>query len=92
MRKGKFRNVSNVFNLNLAAADFIRAVVFTPVYLEYARTKSWPLGFVGCRLMYVVLYSTFGVTVLTLVCLSWDRYKATVHPLKKQVRVITNGG
>ena len=85
LRKGRLRSVSNVFNLNLVAADFIRAVVFTPVYLQFARTKSWPQGILGCKLVYTVLYSTFGVTVFTLVCLSWDRYRATVHPLKKQV-------
>lgn len=89
LRKGKVRVASYLFNLNLTVADFFRVAVFTPVYLLFSHTRSWPIGLPGCRFMYLVLYSSFCVTVMTLMSLSWERYRGIVHPLKKQVRTFT---
>ena len=86
LRKKKYQNITNFFNLNLSVSDILKVVTFVPVYLVYWKNESWPLGLTGCRATYVFFYTGYGASVMLLMCLSWERYNLVVKPLKKQVR------
>lgn len=87
LRKGRITNVTNLFNLNLAIADLVRIFLFIPVYLFYSAYDSWPveLGLAGCKSVFLILQNSLTVSILTLLFMSIERFRAVVHPLKKQV-------
>ena len=90
LRRGKITNVTNLFNLNLAVADFIRIFLFIPVYLNYSAHDEWPLslGLAGCKLVFMIVQSSVTTSILTLLFMGMERFRAVVHPLKKQVCTI----
>ncbi|EDO41084.1 predicted protein [Nematostella vectensis] len=84
--KKRFHNVTNIYNLNLSASDLLKVLVYVPVYLVYASKKTWPVGGqAGCRGMYLLFFTAYGASLLTLGALSFERYRLIVHPLRKQV-------
>lgn len=85
-RNGRFHNVTNAYNLALSVSDLVKVLSFIPLYLVYADLKSWPFGKEGCRLFNVVFSTSFGVSILILMCLSFERYHLIVKPARKQVR------
>lgn len=86
-RRQRSHNVTNVYNLNLSFSDLVKVVFYIPVYLVAAERKSWPYGLAGCQALNVILYTSFGVSVLTLMSLGFERYHLILHPTKKQVSV-----
>ncbi|XP_031551818.1 neuropeptide FF receptor 1-like, partial [Actinia tenebrosa] len=86
-RRQRFHNVTNVYNLNLSFSDLLKVIFYIPVYLIVAERRSWPYGLGGCQALNVILYTSFGVTVLTLMSLSFERYHLILHPTKKQMTV-----
>lgn len=86
-RRRRFHNVTNAYNLNLSLSDLLKVFSLIPVYVIAADLKSWPFGLAGCRALNVMLYTSFGVSVLTLMCLSFERYRLIIHPTKKQVMI-----
>ena len=89
-RRKSYRNITNFFNLNLAASDLLKVVFFVPIYLVYCENETWSLGVLACRTYFPVFYTAFISSVLLLMCLSWERYNLVVKPLNTQVMIKLN--
>lgn len=80
--KRKQRKSSDCFILNLAISDL--AVGFFSIPLDIAETFSrrWPYWDFMCKLVYPFQTVLMAVSVTTLFCMSAERYRAVVTPLK----------
>ncbi|KAK3721848.1 hypothetical protein QZH41_008992 [Actinostola sp. cb2023] len=87
-RNGRFHNVTNAYNLSLSVSDLLKVVSFIPIYLVYADLKTWPFGLAGCQIFKLIFFSSFGVSILTLMCLSFERYHLIIKPTKKQLEAL----
>ena len=77
----RMRTVANYFLLNLAIADALIATLSMPFLFSYIVTQNWGMGEFMCRVArFMGTVSTFA-SVLSLVAISVDRYRAIVHPL-----------
>jgi hypothetical protein len=72
------RSVSNLYILNLAAADAL-FVLTLPFFCYATYTGKWAFGEPVCKLTYAVRETNKYASVLTLVALSVDRCLATFH-------------
>lgn len=72
----------NLLILNLAIADLIVTFIMIPLEVGWRITGSWRAGDFACRLMQAL--RAFGpyLSSMVLVCISFDRYFAIIHPLK----------
>ncbi|XP_022079422.1 tachykinin-like peptides receptor 99D [Acanthaster planci] len=77
----RMRTVTNYFLLNLAVADALIATLSMPFLFSYIVTQNWVMGPFMCRLARFVGTVSTVASVLSLVAVSIDRYRAIVHPL-----------
>ena len=88
----KKRRPNEFFIINLALTD-IGAIVFSiPLDLTELLKGTFPLGQFMCHVVYPVQTILMGTSVFTLLCLSTERYRAIVTPLKPRVEVHTAFG
>jgi hypothetical protein len=77
-----YRNTTNIFIFNLALADLLFLVFCVPFHAVIYTMPSWPFGQFMCKFVHFVQYLGMVASVLTLVCMSTDRYFAVAYPLK----------
>ncbi|XP_054159631.1 adipokinetic hormone/corazonin-related peptide receptor variant I-like [Oppia nitens] len=72
----------NLLIFNLAIADLIVTFIMIPLEVGWRITESWIAGDFACRLLQAL--RAFGpyLSSMVLVCISFDRYFAIIHPLK----------
>ena len=72
----------NLLIFNLAIADLIVTFIMIPLEVGWRITESWRAGDFACRLLQAL--RAFGpyLSSMVLVCISFDRYFAIIHPLK----------
>ncbi|CAF1443375.1 unnamed protein product [Adineta steineri] len=81
-RNRSMRTVTNMFIMNLAAADLLVLVFCLPATVVQDVTKTWFFGLALCKFVNYVQNMSISVSVLTLMAISIERYQAIVHPLK----------
>ncbi|XP_022081357.1 tachykinin-like peptides receptor 99D isoform X1 [Acanthaster planci] len=77
----RMRTVTNYFLLNLAVADALIATLSMPFQASYIVTQDWALGSAMCKVARFFGTVSVAASVLSLVAVSVDRYRAIVHPL-----------
>ncbi len=81
--KHQYKNTTNLFILNLAAADLLFLVFCVPFHaVIYTVQHGWPFGQFMCKFVHLVQYSSMIASILTLVTMSFDRYLAVGYPLR----------
>ncbi|CAF1044968.1 unnamed protein product [Rotaria sp. Silwood1] len=81
-RNRSMRTVTNMFIMNLAAADLLVLVFCLPATVIQDVTKTWFFGLVLCKFVNYIQNMSISVSVLTLMAISVERYQAIVYPLK----------
>lgn len=82
----KMKTVASIFLMNLAIADLC-FVITLPLWAAYtAMHYDWPFGSFLCKLASGAITLNLYTSVLLLTCLSIDRYRAIVHPMKSRIR------
>ncbi len=83
INKDHFKNTTNLFILNLAAADLLFLVFCIPFHaVIYTVQHGWPFGQFMCKFVHLVQYSSMIASIFTLVAMSLDRYLAVGYPLR----------
>ncbi|XP_033635679.1 adenosine receptor A2a-like [Asterias rubens] len=87
-RVPSLQNLTNMFIVSLAVCDFIVSVFLIPLHLGFVIPV--PKGFGGellCRLLLskFPLWASFVSSVLSLTCVTLERYFSIVHPLRYKI-------
>lgn len=72
----------NIFIVNLAVADLIVVLLVIPFETAWVITYYWKSNEFACRALHFVKNFGFYYSSMVLVCISIDRYMATVEPLR----------
>ncbi|UJR22231.1 hypothetical protein I4U23_025294 [Adineta vaga] len=81
-RNRSMRTVTNMFIMNLAAADLLVLLFCLPATVIQDVTKTWFFGLILCKFVNYIQNMSISVSVLTLMGISIERYQAIVYPLK----------
>lgn len=82
-RNKQLRNRTYVWLVNLSVADLLICVVCLPVtFTNTVLSIDWILGDIGCKITSYIIHVSFAVSALTLLAISWDRFRAVVCPLR----------
>ena len=91
LRKPELRNVYNTSILFLATSDLLTGLITLPSFVAYQGTKlTKPEKDFSCiaLVMYTITNFTFtGLSVITLILITLERYLAIFHPYKYQAFV-----
>ncbi|XP_022808620.1 neuropeptide FF receptor 2-like [Stylophora pistillata] len=80
----KVRRSSSYFILNLAISDLAVGLVSIPLDITELLADHWPFyGFV-CKTVYPFQTVLMAVSVITLLCMTVERYRAVVTPFKSK--------
>lgn len=80
------KSISNLFIMNLAIADIAILVVSHTFILGLEiREFAWPFGEFACRALYPLSDSFFGVSIWSIVAISFHRYRGIVHTMGTQL-------
>ncbi|XP_045190876.2 QRFP-like peptide receptor [Mercenaria mercenaria] len=83
IRVRNMRTPTNVFLLNLSAADVLVLVVCQPAgLLEFFGKDRWFLGGIMCKLVPLMENGVLHVSILTMLAVTFERYNALCHPFK----------
>uniref|UniRef100_A0A1A9WGY2 G-protein coupled receptors family 1 profile domain-containing protein n=1 Tax=Glossina brevipalpis TaxID=37001 RepID=A0A1A9WGY2_9MUSC len=78
------RTVTNYFLLNLSIADLLMSSLNCIFNFIFMLNSDWPFGALYCTINNFMANVTVSTSVFTLVAISFDRYIAIVHPLKRR--------
>ncbi|XP_076458366.1 RYamide receptor-like [Babylonia areolata] len=79
------RNVTNLFLLNLAISDIMKAVICNPfTFVANLILMTWPFGEFMCPFVTYVQTVAVFLSAFTLVAISLDRFVAIVYPLRRR--------
>lgn len=81
IKSRRMRTVTNMYIANLAVADFILTVLAMPFQFQAMLSQRWDLPPFLCDLCPAVVVLSVNLSVLTLTCISLDRYQAVLNPL-----------
>lgn len=81
------REVSNLLIVNLSITDLSNTLLVMMSALIALVTDGWPLGKFWCDCTCMINYCLIIVSMLTLCCISIDRYQAVMHPLSYSLRI-----
>ncbi|KAJ8022678.1 Tachykinin-like peptides receptor 86C [Holothuria leucospilota] len=80
MSNSRTRSVTNFFLMNLAVADVLKATLDMPVLYVFILTQNWTWGSVTCKVVRFVGNMTAAASILSLIAVTIDRYRAIVYP------------
>lgn len=83
-RNKQMRNVPNILIVSLALGDLLLILVSVPFAGTIFTLVEFPYGNFTCKFNEFLQSLSLGVSVYTLVMLSWDRYTAIARPMSKQ--------
>ncbi|KAL8561787.1 hypothetical protein ACOMHN_010721 [Nucella lapillus] len=79
------RTVTNLFLLNLAISDIMKAVICTPfTFVANLILLTWPFGEFMCPFVTYVQSVAVFLSAFTLVAITLDRFVAIVYPLRRR--------
>ncbi|XP_058984071.1 tachykinin-like peptides receptor 86C isoform X2 [Musca domestica] len=78
------RTATNYFLLNLSIADLLMSSLNCIFNFIFMLNSDWPFGTIYCTINNFMANVTVSTSVFTLVAISFDRYIAIVHPLKRR--------
>ncbi|XP_078367438.1 somatostatin receptor type 4-like [Oculina patagonica] len=78
-KDSKLHTPFNYLVVNLAISDMCVFFFSLPIVI-FSECFSWPLGELACRFSRPLFFVFTGVSVATMVALSFERYKAVVKP------------
>ncbi|XP_073831176.1 tachykinin-like receptor at 86C [Musca autumnalis] len=78
------RTATNYFLLNLSIADLLMSSLNCIFNFIFMVNSDWPFGTIYCTINNFMANVTVSTSVFTLVAISFDRYIAIVHPLKRR--------
>ncbi|XP_014604844.1 PREDICTED: orexin receptor type 2-like isoform X1 [Polistes canadensis] len=81
-RNHSMKTVTNYFIVNLAVADLMVILICLPPSVLWDVTETWFLGWGLCKAIPYLQTVSVSVSVLTLTCISIDRWYAICYPLK----------
>lgn len=82
----RLQTVGNIFVLSLAVADLGVLLVCLPlVILNVDFHYSWPFGEIGCKIMLPLTDIFYGVSIGSIVGISFHRYRMIVHCMSRQL-------
>ncbi|XP_077865510.1 substance-P receptor-like [Saccoglossus kowalevskii] len=81
----EMRTVTNYFLVNLAFADTLIVVFYTPFQFSYMVTNQWYFGHAYCKISQFVGPLTVSASIFTLAAISIDRYIAIIHPMRPRM-------
>lgn len=79
------QSLTNIFIMNLAAADFVIMLVGIPEIVQFMMNRGWLLGAALCKVNRYVLVVSLYVSILSLVFVCIERFVAIVYPLKAHI-------
>nr|KAG5714629.1 hypothetical protein BaRGS_000117 [Batillaria attramentaria] len=83
LSRAAMRTVTNLFLLNLAVSDIMKAVICNPfTFVANLILLSWPFGEFMCPFVTYVQTVAVFLSAFTLVAISMDRFIAIVYPLR----------
>nr|AKQ63076.1 allatotropin receptor 1 [Platynereis dumerilii] len=80
-RNQHMRTVTNYFIVNLAVADLLVIIICLPPTVLVDVSETWYMGAVMCKVVHYMQGVSVSVSVLTLSCISVERWYAICHPL-----------
>lgn len=91
LRKPELRNVYNTSILFLATSDLVTGLVTHPSFIAYHGSKlTTPMQDFSCIALVMYTYTNFmftGLSVITIILITLERYLAIFHPYKYQAFV-----
>ncbi|GAV01026.1 hypothetical protein RvY_11802 [Ramazzottius varieornatus] len=85
----RMRTITNFFIANLAAADLLLSICNVPPTSYFILTQNWPFGQAACAFVNFIATTPIVASVLTMMCISIDRYIAIVHPMRPRMSKYT---
>ncbi|KAK7105860.1 hypothetical protein V1264_017185 [Littorina saxatilis] len=90
LRHRHMRTLTNVFFVNLTIGDLMVVCICLPITLGNYVYKNWVYGQVMCKLTPFLQGTAVGVSVLSMMSISINRYFAIHKPL--QAKIVFSGG
>lgn len=84
-RRKSLKTVTNLFILNLALSDLIFSCTIPLEFPIIVSDYKWPYAPFFCKMYGPIQTLVFSVSIFTLAIVSIVRYRAIIHPLKRQV-------
>nr|XP_006135388.1 type-2 angiotensin II receptor [Pelodiscus sinensis] len=82
------KTVANIYIFNLAVADLLCLATLPLWAAYYAYGYNWIFGSVMCKISSSVLCLNMFASIFFITCMSLDRYRAIVHPIRFQRRTL----
>lgn len=83
VRRGANR-ASDILILNLVSSDTAVGVFSIPLDVIERLSNNWPFGRIPCNIIYPLQTALMSVSVITLVVMSLERYRAIATPFKQK--------
>ncbi len=77
----RMRTVTNYFLLNLAVSDSLTSTLSMPFVFSVLVADHFSMGLVMCKLSFFIGNLSSCASILSLVAITVDRYRAIIHPL-----------
>ncbi|XP_046860075.1 galanin receptor type 1-like isoform X2 [Xenia sp. Carnegie-2017] len=85
-RNKRLQNIGNIFIFNLSIADLGVLLMCLPLLILNADLNfSWPFGDMGCKLLLPLTDVFYGVSIGSIVAISFHRYRLIVHCMDHQM-------
>ena len=72
--------------INLSVTDLLTCVVSSCFDISILVVGHWPFGAAMCKVVYPLQTALIAVSVSTLLCMTFERYRAILHPFKRKPR------
>uniref|UniRef100_A0A1I7ZEQ4 G_PROTEIN_RECEP_F1_2 domain-containing protein n=1 Tax=Steinernema glaseri TaxID=37863 RepID=A0A1I7ZEQ4_9BILA len=84
LRHERMRTVTNYYLVNLAVADILISILNTGFSGSYNLYYVWVFGPFYCAINNLMGITPICASVFTMIVMSFDRYMAIVHPLRRR--------
>jgi hypothetical protein len=84
-KETKLHTPFNYLVINLAVSDLCVFVFSVPIVV-FSECFSWPMGELACRFSRPLFLVFTGVSVCTMITMSYERYRAVVKPLAPKLK------